>query len=119
MSAEKQTHAQFTELEKCELLQTLKDIKNKQDAIQSRQLEHGSQLDAQDSKLEKLELGMYGDEKLKIPGLIADMKTVKKWINQQKLKVALVAGGIGVLWWIFQKFIDKWIYGGGGDVPHH
>lgn len=49
-------------------------------------------LNAQSKQLDRLEKGMFGDEKLKIPGLISDMIVVKDWIVKYKLKIAFVSG---------------------------
>lgn len=49
-------------------------------------------LDAQTRQLERLDRGMYGDEKLRQPGLIDDMIEVKKWIMGAKLKITFLSG---------------------------
>jgi hypothetical protein len=49
-------------------------------------------LDAQTRQLDKLEVGMYGDKQLKIPGLVNDMIDVKAWITKYKLRIAYIAG---------------------------
>lgn len=64
-------------------------------------------LDAQTKQLNKLETGMFGDEKLRQKGLIDDMIEVKNWIQQAKLKVTFIAG-IGAACGFF--FTKIWEY---------
>lgn len=68
-------------------------------------------LDAQTNQLRRLEMGMYGDEKLGHKGLVKDMEYVLRWITKSKVKIAWVSGfctaigfGIKGLWdWITRK----------------
>lgn len=55
------------------------------DAINAKQ-------DQQNTKIDRLERGMYGDEQLKQAGLIDDMIAVKNWIVAAKAKITFFAG---------------------------
>lgn len=50
------------------------------------------QLTTLEKKTEKIERGMYGDTDNGSKGLIHDMKFVKAWIADHKLKVAYLTG---------------------------
>lgn len=67
-------------------------------------------LDAQTKQLERLERGMYGDDKLKQPGLIEDMLAVKKWIMEAKLKITFLSG-IGMTLGFIASKIWEWLIG--------
>ena len=49
-------------------------------------------LKLQSEQLARLEQGMFGDDKLKQKGLIADMVEVKEWITNSKQKIATITG---------------------------
>lgn len=60
-------------------------------------------LDAQTKQLERLEQGMFGDEKLKQPGLINDMIYVKRWISAYRLKIAYITGACTAIGYLATK----------------
>lgn len=68
-------------------------------------------LNIQSSQLNKLDLGMFGDEKIKFDGVVKDVAVMKIWISGFKMKIAWIAGlfmGVGFslekLWdWITRK----------------
>lgn len=49
-------------------------------------------LDSQSEQLDRLEVGMYGDEKNKIKGVIERLVHVEHWITKANLKIAMVTG---------------------------
>lgn len=60
-------------------------------------------LDAQTKQLNRLEQGMFGDDKLQQPGLIKDMLEVKAWILRYRMKAAFVSGAGAVIGFILAK----------------
>lgn len=51
-----------------------------------------SMLEEQTKKLERLELGMYGDEHNRIKGMMDRLIHVEKWITGANTKIAMVTG---------------------------
>lgn len=65
-------------------------------------------LETQNRQLARLELGMFGDERIKHDGLVKDMEEVKKWISAYKVKIAYAAGIFTAVGFMIEKLWD-WI----------
>lgn len=52
---------------------------------------------------------VIGDSKIGLPGLVNEMKTVKRWQAQMDLRVAAISGGVAVLFTL-GKAIIVWVF---------
>lgn len=81
----------FSDDEKRRLFMTL-DANTKELAEQTAHLKQVT------SDVATIKLGMFGNDALKIPGLVKDNEECKDWRRGFKLKMAFFAGGITSLW---------------------
>lgn len=65
-------------------------------------------LNEQTNQLRRLELGMYGDEKNGVRGIIERVTHIEKWITNSKLKIAWLSGGVAVVV-VALKMAWEWI----------
>lgn len=71
--------------EKSRLFMTMDELV-KINRLQNEKMEiHGEQLDRFDQAL-------FGDTRLKLPGIVVDVETIKKWIMEHKLRTMFISG---------------------------
>jgi hypothetical protein len=82
--------------------QMLTKLSEKQDSMSDR-------LNDIDTHLSKISSTVIGDEKFGHKGLVQQVATLNRYVENDKLRNAKVVGGlgvIGILWTLFLKFIS-------------
>ena len=63
-------------------------------------------LDKACSDVHAIKIALVGDERLGVPGVIAELRDLKRWRTNLDLRIATISGGIAVV-----AFGIKWYFG--------